>query len=118
MKSPPDSPSRLQGASRTTGGFVRGRAHGNVYNFGDSMNVNQQLGRVKGKVHVYTEHGNPDNVDPFMSLRHEVTPSLGTVLKKLGKQYSPVKSQYIITIFIYLFKYLKNFRAKSTCLCV
>ena len=83
-----------------TGGFLRGQAHGNVYNFGDQMDVNQQLGCVMGKVHVYTTHGNPDNLSPYMSLKHEVTTCLAPVLKKLGKQYSPVKSKYIITVFL------------------
>lgn len=105
MASPIDSPPGLQGASRITGGFIRGRAHGNVYNLADPIDFDQRLGRVMGKVHVYTSHGNPNNSDPYMSLKHEVTTSLAPVLKKLGNQYSPVKSKHII---IWIFFFLKK----------
>jgi hypothetical protein len=86
------SPPRLQGASRTTGGILRGRALGNVYNFADHTDVVAQQGKVIGKVHVYTTHGNPDESKPYMMLKHEVTHRLTPILKKLGNQYSPIKS--------------------------
>ena len=94
MDSPPDSPSHLQGASRTTGGILHGRALGNVYNLADNTDFDQQPGRIMGKVHIYTNHGNPDDSHPHMSLKHEVTGTLAPVLEKLGTQYSPVKSMY------------------------
>lgn len=117
MASPPHSPPRLQGASRMTGGILRGRALGNVYNFGDRMDVDSQHGKIMGKVHIYTTHGNPDDSNPYMMLKHEVTNRLGPILKKLGNSYSPVKSAFIY-VFIF-FQYLMSiFRAQSACLCI
>ena len=91
-QSPPQSPPGRHGASRTTGGILRGNALGNVYNFGDRMDVDNPQGKVFGKVHVYTTHGDPTNSKPYMVLKHEVTNRLTPILKKLGNSYSPVKS--------------------------
>jgi hypothetical protein len=100
MTSPPASPLRLQGASRTTGGFLRSRALGNVYNLADEMEIDGKLEgsqiRQAGKVHVYTSHCHPSDSKPYLSLKHPVTKSLAPVLEKLGIQYSPVKSKCII----------------------
>jgi hypothetical protein len=92
MAGSPDSPIHLQGASRMTGGIFRGRALGNNYNMADSMDFDHRRSKVVGKVHVYNTHGNPDDLEPYLSLKHEVTQTLAPVLKKLGNQYSPVKS--------------------------
>ena len=122
MASPPHSPPCLQGASRMTEGILRGRALGNVYNFGDRMDVDSQEGKIMGKVHVYTTSGNPNDSNPndsnpHMMLKHEVTNRLGPILKKLGNSYSPAKSVFIYA-FIF-FQYLMSiFRAKSACLCI
>ncbi len=59
------------------------------------MDVNSQQGKMMGKVHIYTTHGNPDDSNPYMMLKHEVTNHLGPILKKLGNSYSPVKSVFI-----------------------
>jgi hypothetical protein len=79
-----------------TGGILRGRAQGNVYNIADSMEVTTFKGPVKGNVHVYNKHGNPDSMEPYMLVKHDVTPSIGPVLKKLAAQYSPVRSMFSI----------------------
>lgn len=63
---PSNSPSRsgspdleLQGASRTTGGFIRGKAIGNNYNFGDKIDSDMDFENankpVHGKVLLYTD---------------------------------------------------------------
>ena len=100
MTSPPASPLRLQGASHTTGGFLRSQALGNVYNLADEMEIDGKLEGSQicqaGKVHVYTSHCHPSNSKPYLSLKHPVTKSLAPVLEKLGIQYSPVKSKCII----------------------
>ena len=59
MASPPNSPPHhsLQGASRTTGGVLRGRAHGNIFNHADPGDVMTGLGPRKGKVHIYIPKG-------------------------------------------------------------
>jgi len=94
MASPPHSPPCLHGASRTTGGLLRGRALGNVFNFGDHMNVDHQISKVVGTVHIYTTHGDPELLKPYMMLKHEVTNGIAPILKKLGSSYSPVKSLF------------------------
>ncbi|KAF9455287.1 hypothetical protein BDZ94DRAFT_825714, partial [Collybia nuda] len=94
MTSPPTSPPRAYGASCTTGGFIRGRAHGNALNHADL----QDLGFMedppaipqKGHVHIYANrerHGLPT----FLKL--EVTPTLGPVLESLSDVLSPVRRQ-------------------------
>ena len=68
MISPPTSPSRnLQGASRTSGGFIRGRALGNVFNLADASDLQMDLDFtlvVPGKVYIYESVSNVANLDP------------------------------------------------------
>jgi hypothetical protein len=103
MRSPPVSPSRpqvdgsidLQGSSRVTGGILRGRAHGNVFNNADAdymAGYGHGLECRMGRVQVYTMHADPSIVKPDMELKHEVTPKLTKVLKVLARKYSPVRS--------------------------
>ena len=75
-----------------TGGIVHGCAQGNVYNIADNLEVTELTGPVKGNIHVYNKHGDPDSIDPYMLVKHEVTPNIGAVLEKLASQYSPVHS--------------------------
>jgi hypothetical protein len=60
------------------------------------MDVDTQQGKIMGRVHVYTTHGNPDDSNPYMMLKHEVTNHLGPILKKL---FHPSK----VSLFKYLF---------------
>jgi len=92
MASPPCSPPCLHGASHTTGGILCGQVLGNIFNFGDGMNVDDQNSKVVGTIHIYTTHGNPKESKPYMILKHEVTNHIAPILKKLGNSYSPVKS--------------------------
>jgi hypothetical protein len=78
MASPPQSPPLQHGASCMTGGILCGNALGNVYNFGDCMDMDTKPGKVIGKGHVYTTHGNPEDLKPYMVLKHEVTNCLTT----------------------------------------
>ena len=117
MTSPPHSPPHLHGASRTTGGILRGRAIGNVFNFGDHMDVDHQNTKVVGTVHIYTMHGNPEELKPYMMLKHEVTNCIAPILKKLGNSYSPVKSLFL-KFFCSFSTLMLSSRAKSTCFCV
>ena len=101
MQSPPASPSQqhrnsmidLQGASRVTGGILRGQAQGNVFNNADAdlMPVPGLEHRI-GRVQVYTAHADPNIVKADMELTHEVIPKLTPVLKTLACKYSPVRS--------------------------
>jgi hypothetical protein len=85
----------LQGASSVTGGVLRGRAQGNVYNMADKIKADDFVTKdVKGKVHIFRLHGNPENMEPYMTVKTKVTKTLGPVLKKLGAQYSPIRSKF------------------------
>ena len=82
----------LQGASRTTGGILRGRALGNVFNFADATPTEDQDGPMMGKVFIYKDHGVPSQTTPFMFLKHEVTRHLAPILQKLATRY-PIMSR-------------------------
>ena len=103
MLSPPNSPSGLQGASRTVGGFARGRAQGNIFNFADAPDLcpDQPLMSNKGKVLLYTTMGDPETIRPVMSLKHDVSPTIGPVLAKLGKRYTPIDSMLFLLSLIH-----------------
>ena len=83
----------LQGASSVTGGVFCGRAQGNIYNMADKMEVMDFAKPVTGKVNVFRLHGNPENMEPYMTVKTKVTNTLGPILEKLGAQFSPVRSK-------------------------
>jgi hypothetical protein len=89
----------LQGASRMTGGVLRGRAHGNVFNFADADAQVEPATQdsIMGKVHVYKTHDEPSASKPYMTMKQEVTGNLGPVLTNLASLYSPVKSEHLIS---------------------
>ena len=91
---PPISYSRdaLQGASRMTGGILRGRALGNVFNHADGEDQVHLVPR-KGKVLVFQSPRDPMTNKPDMSIMSEVSPRLKPVLKTLARKYSPVRSK-------------------------
>lgn len=105
MASPPHSPSHnRQGASRTTGGILRGRAHGNVFNFGDSGDF-QPTESIVGKVYLYDSRVDPTGSKPKSAFKLRVTTSLGTVLSKLAEKDSPVSRELLNLLFaIYVLK--------------
>ncbi|KAF8804897.1 hypothetical protein BYT27DRAFT_7029297, partial [Phlegmacium glaucopus] len=98
-------PLLLEGASRTSGGILRGKAFGNVFNHVDTPNAFEaSLGPVKGKVLVYISHTNPSDFDfqqsrPTCHFQHEVTPTVGPILKTIGRRFSPV-SKYDQRVFV------------------
>lgn len=98
MASPPVSPqqqrSSLQGASRITGGTLRGRALGNTFNNADANDIfSSELKDRIGRVQVYTAPADPATAKPNMELKHEVISKLAPVLKVLARKYSPVRSK-------------------------
>lgn len=103
MASPPTSPARgLRGASRTSGGIIRGRALGNVFNFADADSSLGSESRI-GRVNVYLDNVDPGTVKPKMVLKTEVTPRLKPVLKNLARRYSPIRSEsFTLLCFTYL----------------
>jgi hypothetical protein len=80
------------GASRIDGGIIRGRANGNVFNFGDvDMDhvSHQTRPKVVGRVLVYDDRKSDE---PSFSIKQEVTDDLKEILTCLGDKHSPVRS--------------------------
>lgn len=88
MGSPP--PNNLQGASRVTGGVIRGHALGNVFNLADSCDLEVPISTVMGKLYLYDSRVDPSTTKPNSAIKLKVTTSLHTVLLKLGEKHSPV----------------------------
>ena len=97
MASPPRH--ALQGASRMTGGVLRGRAYGNVFNHADGEDETYAA-PCKGKVLIYQSPRDPKNNKPDTSITSEVTPQLKPVLKKLARRFSPVSSKLYFLIYV------------------
>jgi len=97
MASPP--PISANGASRTTGGILRGRAHGNVFNHADGADPIHVAPRV-GKVYVYQSPRVPDPKNSETSIKCEVTPQIKPVLKALARRFSPVSSKSYFLIYV------------------
>jgi hypothetical protein len=95
MASPP-----LAGSSRTTGGILRGRAQGNVFNVGDVKDmVDDGLGHAKGKVLVYRPGQDPEVHKPQMTLKAKVGGKLGPLVDELSSKFSPIKSKYFQLLY-------------------
>ena len=90
MESPP--PISANGASRTTGGILCGRAQGNVFNYADSEHGNYAAPR-KGKVYIYQSSRDPRTEKSDTSILSEVTTQLKPILKTLAQRFSPVSSK-------------------------
>jgi hypothetical protein len=82
------------GSSRTIGGFIRGRAAGNNYNWGDandatSMDSADQDAPTYGKVLVFVDRKSGSS--PYMSFTTEATSELPVVLKEMSGRFSPIE---------------------------
>ena len=97
MNSPPRL--QLQGASRVTGGFSRGRALGNVFNLADAQDASlDDLGPMMGKVFLYFSNDDPGLVDlagvkPSGTVKCAVSRTVGPVLKTVGRKFSPIRGK-------------------------
>jgi hypothetical protein len=95
MHSPETSPKRyLQGASRTSGGIVRGHAHGNVFNFADIADGLEQgpgLGMAsKGRVYIYSSPLNPTTLDiktmkPMATVKVSASQTIAPMLRQVTR---------------------------------
>jgi len=98
MDSPPPSRFELQGASRTTGGIFRGRAHGNNLNQADFAKEEDSSIPIVGKVYLYITSQDPSQwILEKMNrqvIKHAVTNSLVGVLEEIGDRHSPVRRKY------------------------
>ncbi|KAF8993139.1 hypothetical protein BDQ17DRAFT_1431920 [Cyathus striatus] len=80
----------LQGASRITGGFSRGRATGNIFNYGDEEDDSSIMppDNVKGEIHLFLK---PEAQKPaFIITDQEPSFDLQEVLEHVSEVYSPV----------------------------
>lgn len=95
--SPPLSRHDLQGASRTTGGIFRNRAHGNNPNMADFVDQDDSLIPVIGKIYLYITGNDPATFDfttmKRLVIKHNVTSSLARILTEIGDRHSPVRSK-------------------------
>jgi len=103
MTSPQTSsphPPRLEGASRTSGGILRGKAFGNVFNHADLSDIFQDsMGAIKGRVFVYLSNHDPASFDfetsrPSFFFKHDVTATVSPLLQEMGRRYEPVASKF------------------------
>jgi hypothetical protein len=81
-----------QGSSRSTGGFSRGRAAGNNFNWGDAddiMDPPDWNPSTYGKVLLFVNHD--PGTAPYMSFSTETTSELPVVLKELSGRFSPIE---------------------------
>ncbi|KAF8982443.1 hypothetical protein BDQ17DRAFT_1336869 [Cyathus striatus] len=88
-----DQPARyLQGASRTVGGFSRGHAAGNTYNYGDEEeDPFITAPDTKGDIRLFFKS---DTTDPdFVIMDQQPSSDFYDILETLGNIYSPVAKQ-------------------------
>src|SRR6266567_1233666 len=100
MQSPTNSPPKLHGASRTSGGLFRGQATGNALNaadFSDSNN-NESIGPVRGQINIYLSRDDPARLSPDslttyarFSYDYAAKTPIAPVLERVARRYSPVR---------------------------
>ena len=109
MHSPDNSPKRLQGASHMTGGILRGRAYGNVFNFADTMDVldqNRNQGMAsRGRVYIYTSPLDltvldPKQMKPMATVKVTTSQTLAPMLQQVTRRFSPVRSKYTLKYYV------------------
>ena len=91
------------GSSRSTGGILHGRALGNTFNIGDSIgDVPQDVAPLShGRINITIAQQPPsavviDNPTSHLNIKSPCYETLGPLLKKVAKSYSPVHSKYLI----------------------
>lgn len=99
--SPPLNRYELRGASRTTGGIIRGRAYGNHPNIADLADQEDSFIPIIGKIYLYITSNHPMTWDftsmkHHLVIKHQVTTSLSTILQEIGDRHSPVRSKYLL----------------------
>jgi hypothetical protein len=106
MASPPKVKIPAYGSSCSTGGVIRGKAHGNTFNVGDAdavwedMNVfsDQPAEKpVPGKIHTFVSDLNPSEVNISQSLFitkvHDINKSqtIQEIVQHSSEDYSPIR---------------------------
>src|SRR6267143_2016294 len=100
MTSPQNSPPKLHGASRTSGGIFRGHATGNVLNAADFLNTDndEYIGPVHGQINIYLSEDDPARLSPDsltayarLSYDYAAKTPIAPVLERVARRYSPVR---------------------------
>ena len=86
-------------SNQLTGGIIRGKAMGNVFNAADMLPLKEfrhQLPSAMGKVKIYLSSANPEHLDitkmrPAMTAEATISDTIQPVLEALADSYSPVK---------------------------
>ncbi len=100
MTSPQNSPPKLHGASRTSGGIFRGHATGNVLNAADFLNTDndEYIGPVRGQINIYLSEDDPARLSPDsltayarLSYDYAAKTPIAPVLERVARRYSPVR---------------------------
>jgi len=85
----------LQGASRTSGGIIRGKALGNVLSLADAPEVlSEKVKPVKGEVRIFTSLADPTHLKPVLVAKINTTTSLIETLNQMRKKYLPIASKF------------------------
>jgi hypothetical protein len=91
------------GSSRSTGGILHGRALGNSFNIGDSIDeVPQEVRPLSnGRINITIVQQPPsdniiENATSHLNVKSPCFETLGPLLKKVAKSYSPVRSKHLI----------------------
>ena len=94
MQSPPQSPPQddLQGASRTVGGHLRGKAHGNVFNIADGLEGANDYAKRTGKVHLFTDIASYSRGDQPRQVTIPVSFTMKHILQDLARKWPPIAS--------------------------
>jgi len=96
--SSPSQVEDLQGASRTTGGFIRGKATGGHFKWGDASQFVDHGSELQsaplGKVLLYASRD--EDANPHLSINTQTVNQLPPILKKLSAKYSPIRSKCIV----------------------
>ena len=96
----PNSPPKLHGASRTSGGVFQGQAVGNSLNAADFSNLGNDdyIGPVQGQINIYLCQDNPAQISPEIltaysriSYDYALKTPIAPVLEKIARRYSPVR---------------------------
>jgi hypothetical protein len=83
----------LQGASRTVGGHICGRAQGNVFNVADGHETAHEYATRIGKVHLFTDLGAYSRGEPSRNITIPVNFTLKPILQDLAKKWPPIASK-------------------------
>jgi hypothetical protein len=100
---PPERSVPANGSSRSAGGVLRGRALGNAPNIGDPFDTMPQdiQPLPRGRINVTIVKQPPsdvivENPTSHLKVMSPCYETLGPLLKKVAKSYSPVRSKYFI----------------------